>query len=441
MTIGELAVLAAVPGVVDVAGVTGCELVQLVLVGQLGIAATCTGVEGEYTLASWFPDAQRLLDLTVATLEAGGAVVDYETAGIVVSGDGSETGAVGATLDRRELPEGAEFVEGVGAVGLPGADGFVDRRRTLVGGSVDQAQIIRAPVEDVRQIVELGLLDVRVAEVRDGAAVRGSVQDIETIRSLVTGEDWLSYALPGIAGDRETADTLEAMHGVDVELIGGRAVINGYRDDVLAAVSTVNGLGLHRQGRSVDVAFVFASLDDIEDAGVEVEASLTGADYLVLAGSPTRPGLSVVLRQLRSSGNIKIEERPSLAVLDGKPSEIRVGRDIPVRVASDEDGESFEFRSTGTILTVLTEPATGGLVRVTIDIEVSGVDGEGVGGNPIVASRNYRATVELERGVPATVAALKSSFASVQRRNRLLIPAGGASQASESLLNVIVQIR
>lgn len=442
MFLGQEKVWAATPGAVDVGPVSGCELVRLVLVGQLGLAATCTGLGGEFSLASWYPDARRLLDLTVATLEAGGADVERVAGGIRVTGAADARGADGATVDRGSTPDDAAWIDGAGAVAPAGASDLIDRARVLVGDDDRVSRSSGRPADELRDLARSASLDVEVASMQRGSVVIGASSEVELLLALAGGDDWLAHTVPGLAGGPEALAWIEEVAGVRAQELAGRVVIEGHREDVLHAVRAMRELGLVRQARAADVALIYGSRADLADWGVELDVQVSGADYVVGLGDTAGPvSVELLADHVRRRSGIDVEERPSLALVDGRPGRVSVGRDVPVLVAASlEDGPQYEYRRTGTIVDLVTEPAPGGRVRVQLRLEVSAVDGVGQGGNPVLASRLYEADVELEPGRTAVVASLESASRG-NAATRGWLARKGSGQESRGMLTVLLHIR
>lgn len=438
---GDSRVFAATPETVDVVDVSGCELVQLVFVQALGLAASCEGVRGSFSLTSWFPDSQRLYDLTTATLEAGGATVQQKAGGVVVTGGGSERGAEGATVNRNDTPQEAEFLEGVGAIALAGSTDLTSRARTLIGGTARVIRVVRADAGELQELAEVSGLDVTVTELSGKSAVRGRPEDVELLSEVAAGRQWVAHVVPELAGDGQTEDWVSEAFGVDVTTVAGRTIVQGFAPDVLPAIRALGQMGLHRRGRAVDIALIYGTRSDLTDAGIVVEASVGGGSAVVSAGGRAVPGIAATVHALQSSSAVHIEERPSLSVSDGQPAKVQVGQDVPVQIAMTEDGPTFEYRQTGTVLTVQTEPAAGGLVTVSVQLEVSTVDGEGVGGNPIVSRRTYDAVLTVHPGRAYLVAGLETVAETAQNSRNLWIGGGRQRQGARGTLNVLLEVR
>jgi hypothetical protein len=108
--VSEAAVNAAAVDGVSIVNARACEFAELVLGDQLQVPVTCSGVGGSITMVSAGGVSQRMFELAVMALRAGGATVTVST-GLV-----SVVAPEGDNDDRRDVT----------ALETPGGDLLVD---------------------------------------------------------------------------------------------------------------------------------------------------------------------------------------------------------------------------------------------------------------------------------------------------------------------------
>jgi len=383
--------------------------------------------------------------LAFAVIEAGGGDLVLETGGVVVSfAEGGSAGATGVSGRSRSQQDGDVTVEDIGVVRAgPVTDGFQEPTRRLIQADADVGRTFVADIEAVRGIIDTGRLSVDATAVSQGVLVRGQRDEVELVETALTGGDWSAQAVHVVGDADAIGRILGDQHSVQVDDVGGRVVLRGYGDDVVSAIGTLRTLGLVGAGRAVDVAFAIGTREDLSGAGIRLGNSATEGQVVLSSGGSSE--FTAVVSGLRTSGSVEIDEAPSISVRDGVPASLSVGRDVPVRVGTSraEDGsavEEFEFRQTGVVMQVETRAEAGGSVGVALSIEVSTVEGEGLGGNPVVGVRRFTTDVIVIPGRAYLVGTVASGR-SVKGKVAGVGAIAGNREKSASELQIVLQVR
>jgi general secretion pathway protein D len=121
-----------------------------------------------------------------------------------------------------------------------------------------------------------------------------------------------------------------------------------------------------------------------------------------------RDDFAVVLRALASKSAVKILSAPHILAADNREAHIQVGQSIPIltgsqaNLASDNNNvfNQIQYRDTGTILTILPQVNSAGLVNMQISQEVSAVGTPDFGstGSPSFLTREAETTLVVQDG-------------------------------------------
>lgn len=132
-----------------------------------------------------------------------------------------------------------------------------------------------------------------------------------------------------------------------------------------------------------------------------VGLSFPGFNWAVIS----RPNaIRATLSALAKDNLVNVLSSPSVMVMDNQEAQIQVGKDVPTVTAqqqglqaTDRVLNSIEYRQTGVKLKVKPRVTPGGLVQMTIEQEVSTVDGQGSGGSnldsPTFSTRKINSSV------------------------------------------------
>lgn len=164
-----------------------------------------------------------------------------------------------------------------------------------------------------------------------------------------------------------------------------------------------NTTGALRAGNGLPVARTATATDVAAATGLQL-VNLTGAGGTVRA----------VLQALGEDGRSQVIASPQIMVLDNEKAEIKVGDRISVQT-SQQSGvstgtgviSSFQYLETGVLLAVTPRINSGGMVTLEINQEVSQPSSTaGNGGNPDVATRNAKTSVQVASGESIVLAGL-----------------------------------
>jgi hypothetical protein len=430
------------PRPVELNGVDVCQLVELVLVAELGLRAACTaGGVGRVSIFSDFRSPDALFALARSAIEGAGATVDIRDGVVVVTGETREDSAGFSAPPPAGLPDvGPETVAAPPAgfsVPLSALDANdVARGLVTIDGAV--SRFVQANAEAVSFLVEdLGLDAVAVA-VGSRTLVVGASDVVATISGMFAASDVDVHTVPSDVSP-EMAEALAAEFGV--RIVPGRdgyLTVAGAGEGLTGFLQAVHRLGLRSSQRAVSAAFVFGSERQLRSLSLSLGGGLNVGDLVVNVGQAAE--FAAFVDGIAQASGVRIAEQPSVSVRDGVPAVFLSGREVPVQTEVDAEGTaSVEYRSTGTRLTVLTSPRPGGLVDVEVSVEVSSVDGAGVLANPTFSTRALQTSVVAR---PGDVLVL-SGFSSVrtERQNRgSLLGLGGLRDREDVSLAVLLVV-
>jgi len=190
-------------------------------------------------------------------------------------------------------------------------------------------------------------------------------------------------------------------------------------------LSLIEGLDTPPRQVLIEATIAELTLTDELKYGLEwyITNTLQGGTYQVgTFGNLGVTPLGLTYQFLSQTGNIKgivsalatankanILSTPRLTVLDNKEAMIQVGQDVPTVTgqvtSSDITGgttpsvlQNITYRTTGVILRVKPTINSGGLLTLDISQEVSQPGASGVGGSPIILTRQINTTVVVAHG-------------------------------------------
>jgi general secretion pathway protein D len=180
------------------------------------------------------------------------------------------------------------------------------------------------------------------------------------------------------------------------------------------------------------------------DNSVGFNGDMTGSIDSILGGLFTGGGavftlgtansVGIALEALNKLTNVRVIQQPRTFTSDNKESIFFNGREVPIRTTSNTTSSGlveggFEYRDVGVMLNVRPRITAHGDVDLTINVELSDLDGTGVGDNPIFSRRQVRSQVQLHDGQTVLIGGiLKESEHKTKRKFPLLgdIPIIGA---------------
>jgi len=292
---------------------------------------------------------------------------------------GAAAGAVGVIL-----PGGRQARAGGGGFGgIPAPPPIFKEEVRIVADEVTNALVIFATKQDYEMIL-------------------GVLKDIDVVPRQVLIEVMIA----------EVTLTKGMEFGVDHAIrYGGGAGTRG------ASAVRNSGLGSGGGGGDDD------DDDDDDDTGSAVSAAARAiapgiASAIASVANPNSGGLTaivtdrenfaVVLRALSSKSAVKILSAPHILAADNREAHSQVGQSIPIltgtqtNLASNADNvfNQIQYRDTGTILTILPQVNSAGLVNMQISQEVSAVGSPefGTTGSPSFLTREAETTMVVQDG-------------------------------------------
>ena len=156
--------------------------------------------------------------------------------------------------------------------------------------------------------------------------------------------------------------------------------------------SGINGDGENSVGVNGDVG---GSIDSI------LGGIFTGGGAVFTLGAGNNVG--VALDALNKLTNVRVIQQPRTFTADNKESIFFNGQEVPVRTTSNTTSSGlveggFEYRDVGVLLNVRPRITAYGGVDLTINVELSDLNGTGVGENPVFSRRQVRSQVQLRDG-------------------------------------------
>lgn len=116
--------------------------------------------------------------------------------------------------------------------------------------------------------------------------------------------------------------------------------------------------------------------------------------------------LSATINALEQKGLVRTLAEPNLTTLTGIKASFLAGGQIPIRVVDQDGNTAIEYKDFGVRLIFTPQVLDANRIQIYLTPEVSGLNGSTEFGDPIFATRNLDATVELRDGQSFSVAGL-----------------------------------
>ncbi|MFZ5718327.1 MAG: type II and III secretion system protein family protein [Pseudomonadota bacterium] len=256
-------------------------------------------------------------------------------------------------------------------------------------GQLSQTVSVRVghDAEGLREALAAALPEARieVTALSVGLMISGEVADAATAQ---IAEQLAERAAPGAVISRLTARASQVRLDVRIVEASSRRL-----RDLGASLSVTDGSHLAASlGRGL----------------VGPEAPQTSGAVQIDAG---RYAVDAALQALESKGDARVVARPTLIALSGAKASFRSGGELPYPVPQDDGQVTVEFRPYGAALSFTPEVQANGLIRITLDAELSAVDNSaGVTiadvDIPALSTRRAATAVELRAGEPFVIAGL-----------------------------------
>jgi len=249
----------------------------------------------------------------------------------------------------------------------------------------------------------------------------------------------------GPALDKSTQSQIRAIFAGNVKIVvnefNNSLIIQGSEADIQFILETVKQLDTLPRQVLIEASIYSVALQDDLSFGVNafLQAQGAGED----GGGPATTGsidsgqltfttramigmereLKAVLTALRSKTDVEVIETPSILALDGTPSSINVGAEVPVTSASYgnplQSGttnfiNSIQFRPTGTTLLIVPRISASGIVTMDLVLEVSSATGPAL--TPTINRTYIQSSFIVQDGQTVAIAGLISEDNNLSRK-------------------------
>jgi len=415
-------------GAVFLRNATACEVVEVVLVGQLAMDATCNAQGGSLNAFTTGNGPEALATAVFLLRNAGFTVTERGNA-LDVSGSGGAGTAVGGLPPQPGADErGSQPVDGTDIA--------------FIGGVPTGEVVFRYTSADFAAIEAFALtssLPVIAVQTGVGVALIGAPGDVEVLEaSVLRRPSVLVVPLAGRSYEAMTA-VLSSVSGLTMNLDPDRGELIATGDP--AAVSMARSLTRALVGNAVpvvaDVAFLSHGHDDLQSFGIEPGVSVNLGQLALRFGNAASSPFSLVVDQLNTGQANRLDVRPSVTLLPGVAVSFSSGSSVPIVGSIDEeDRQSIEFVEVGTDLDVtcaiVGAPASG-VFRCDVLFRISEVVGAGVVDNPVISERRVSTSVQLRRGDVVFLAAFSQEGETRGRASQLGFPSRSQSSTAGAL--------
>lgn len=433
---------------VSFSGLTACQAAEVVFADSFGTSYECVRDGGSISMYLPQADAMAIYQAFSGAVTASGGSVTLDGSVVRVrGGDGEGGGYAGSP------PSGLPSV-----TPAPGVQAFSTDNpavmETMHGLAVLQSpavSFIEAPsgvsASDLRAISNESPLKFQVLET-DGRLFYAS------------NPDDLVFLDPIIRGLSRTAVPVSAVPPSAASLLAMRAAFPAITIEpdpdanVVWLAGSPLGIGdfMRANGQylvppsdyRVDAAFLSwrdgASASHNVTPGVDLGRT-HGAGLARVITSGASGGFSIMLDRITQSGQAALVSKPSIAVRAGQPGRFVSGQSVPIRTQigdGDELRDVIEYRETGVVVHVTPRPLLNGLVRLDLDLQISGVAGaSGVGSNPIFDTQNVQTSIEVTPGDIVVLSGLSLASREASDGSVMYGPNGSEQRRDETLQVVI----
>ncbi len=137
-----------------------------------------------------------------------------------------------------------------------------------------------------------------------------------------------------------------------------------------------------------------------------------GLNLGVIKGTINIPGigeitnLGFLARALQTVANANVRSQPNIQVLDNEEAKFLVGQNVPfvtgsftqTGVGATNPFQTFERKDIGTQLRIKPQVSEGGVVKLTVYVEVSSLQAGTINGQPITNKRSFESSLVVEDG-------------------------------------------
>jgi hypothetical protein len=436
---------------VSFSGLSACQAAEVVFADSFGTSYECVRDGGSISMYLPQADAQAIYQAFSGAVTASGGSVQLDGSIVRVrGGDGEGGGYAGSP------PSGLPSV-----TPAPGVQAFSTDNpqimETMRGIAVLQSpavSFIEAPAgvsaSDLRAISNESPLKFQVLETEGRVFYTANADDMPLLDPIVRGLTRTAVPVSSVPPSPATLAALRhAFPSVGVEPDPDANVV------WLSGSPMMIGDLMRGHGRffvpptdyRVDAAFLSWRDGAAASHGVTPGLDLgrtNGAGLARVISAGATGGFSVMLDRVTSSGQAALVSKPSIAVRAGQPGRFVSGQSVPIRTQigdGDELRDLIEYRETGVVVHVTPRPLLNGLVRLDLDLQISGVSGaSGVGANPIFDTQNVQTSIEITPGDIVVLSGL--SLASREAADgSVLYGPNGSEQRRDETLQVVITLR
>lgn len=455
------------PALVSEVGAPFCDLVRHVL-GDVGkVPHSCVG-QGSFSFDSGAdrPGAEVVAAFLRAVVALGGSVTPLPGGALLVTQGGTGGGAVFGAKDQPELPlpEGAED-QGNGLLVLPGdQSGEVFRSvAAAVEAVIDQRGAVSIfdgyTVEDVTGVAAVMGLPLRAYAAQGVVVASGPAHALAALQSVLEGGQTatLQADLGGL-GQTSLEALSAAYRGVEFhrDALAGLVYVVGPPEAAMRAYGAMRRVQSESAMVGLDVQLLEFTSDrarelaldalsvgfDVGDDGLDLVRSSAGYTARLGVGD-----FELLARALASTGEARLLARPQLRFRNGAEARFQSGVDVPIPVERqrEEGGDvirTFEYRSTGVVLTASGSVLADGAVALSFAVEVSSAQQLGTAGAPRFSVRSARSDFVVADGETVLISGLRQVADDRTRSGPAeWLPLASSSSGSESELMVLVTAR
>jgi type II secretory pathway component GspD/PulD (secretin) len=199
-------------------------------------------------------------------------------------------------------------------------------------------------------------------------------------------------------------------------------IVKGSQEEIENARAMIEGLDRRAAQIMIEAKIVEITLDGEKDLGIRWfsggmddgnEGSMTLGE-LTLGGSFERQGLiNARLKALETENKVNILSNPKILTLDGKPSVIDSGKQIPIQeeIVDDEGNirQTVTWKDVGVKLEITPRLSSDGYINMDLFTEVKSLGEEFIVGYPVINNRSETAIIRSKLGETHVIGGLIST--------------------------------
>lgn len=432
-------------GPVDVPPSPICDVADLVIGKAVQVPFTCSGT-GTMAITFNGSDPTALLALFVTAVERQGGSVAVSADGVTVVGVGGES----AGFESFSLPGSDAFepVPGIDAVTIDDLSDYDDIKDISAYWSRGFLAVVPNGIssDDVLSLSDNLGFDLEVVSVGSTLFMLGAEEQTNVVLAVFdnSADTVVSYPAPYLTNVAVSAfsKTYPRVR-FDLDDSTSTLYLGGFPPDVASVMGDLSNS--QPDVSRVRIEGLFFSYEASDLSSLETDLTLISAPYslrggdlglgLSTGGATFTAPFSLIVDHVERSSFAQIVSEPSVTSTFGFPAVFRSGADVPVRTSVDPEtgAEVVEYRETGLTTTFEAVPIGSNLVRVTVSIAFSSIDGLGVLDNPNFDTRSIQTTVDLRRGDTVLLSGLSETQRSSSEGVDFFLPSSAGLDATSSL--------